>query len=48
VGWIDVLDKVPDIELLDHLAAFLDGLFNVRCEYYAQLSIDIIVLIYHY
>jgi vacuole morphology and inheritance protein 14 len=29
VGWIDVLDKVPDIELLDHLAAFLDGLFNM-------------------
>ncbi|RHY15206.1 hypothetical protein DYB25_000900 [Aphanomyces astaci] len=29
VGWITVLDSVPDIEMLDYLPDFLDGLFNM-------------------
>ena len=29
VGWITVLDSVPDIEMLDWLPEFLDGLFNM-------------------
>jgi vacuole morphology and inheritance protein 14 len=29
VGWITVLDAVPDINMLDYLPDFLDGLFNM-------------------
>jgi len=29
VGWISVLDAVPDINMLDYLPDFLDGLFNM-------------------
>eukprot|EP00122_Pirum_gemmata_P009956 Pgem_evm1s9193 len=29
VSWISVLDSVPDIELLDYLHEFLDGLFCI-------------------
>jgi len=29
VGWIIVLDTVPDINMLDYLPDFLDGLFNM-------------------
>ncbi|OQR94721.1 VAC14 family protein [Thraustotheca clavata] len=29
VGWITVLDSVPDIEMLEWLPEFLDGLFNM-------------------
>lgn len=29
VGWITVLDSVPDIDMLDWLPEFLDGLFNM-------------------
>ena len=29
VGWITVLNAVPDINMLDHLPEFLDGLFNM-------------------
>uniref|UniRef100_K3W541 Vacuolar protein 14 C-terminal Fig4-binding domain-containing protein n=1 Tax=Globisporangium ultimum (strain ATCC 200006 / CBS 805.95 / DAOM BR144) TaxID=431595 RepID=K3W541_GLOUD len=29
VGWITVLDSVPDIDMLDYLPDFLDGLFNM-------------------
>ena len=29
VGWITVLDSVPDINMLDWLPDFLDGLFNM-------------------
>ena len=29
VGWITVLNSVPDINLLDYLPEFLDGLFNM-------------------
>jgi vacuole morphology and inheritance protein 14 len=29
VGWITVLDTVPDINMLDYLPDFLDGLFNM-------------------
>jgi vacuole morphology and inheritance protein 14 len=29
VGWITVLDSVPDINMLDWLPTFLDGLFNM-------------------
>ncbi len=29
VSWITVLDAVPDINLLDYLPEFLDGLFNM-------------------
>ncbi|KAL3941650.1 MAG: hypothetical protein SGBAC_004025 [Bacillariaceae sp.] len=29
VGWITLLDSVPDINMLDHLPEFLDGLFNM-------------------
>ncbi len=31
VGWITVLDAVPDINMLDYLPDFLDGLFNMVC-----------------
>ena len=29
VGWITVLDAVPDINMLDYLPDFLEGLFNM-------------------
>ncbi|GKY98408.1 hypothetical protein MPSEU_000798300 [Mayamaea pseudoterrestris] len=29
VGWITLLDSIPDINMLDYLADFLDGLFNM-------------------
>ena len=29
VGWITVLDSIPDISMIDYLPDFLDGLFNV-------------------
>ena len=29
VSWLTVLDAVPDINLLDYLPQFLDGLFNM-------------------
>jgi vacuole morphology and inheritance protein 14 len=29
VGWITLLDSVPDINMLDYLPDFLDGLFNM-------------------
>jgi vacuole morphology and inheritance protein 14 len=29
VGWITVLDSIPSINMLDYLAEFLDGLFNM-------------------
>jgi vacuole morphology and inheritance protein 14 len=29
VGWITVLDSVPDIDMLGFLPDFLDGLFNM-------------------
>ena len=29
VGWISLLDSVPDISMLDYLPDFLDGLFNM-------------------
>jgi vacuole morphology and inheritance protein 14 len=29
IGWITVLDSVPDIELLEYLPEFLDGLFKM-------------------
>jgi len=29
ISWITVLDSVPDIELLDYLPEFLDGLFRL-------------------
>ena len=29
IGWIQVLDSVPDIDMLDWLPTFLDGLFNM-------------------
>lgn len=29
VGWITVLDSVPDISMIDYLPDFLDGLFNM-------------------
>ena len=29
VGWITVLDSVPDITMLDWLPQFLEGLFNM-------------------
>ena len=29
VGWITVLDSVPDIDMLDFLPEFLDGIFNM-------------------
>ena len=28
IGWITHMDSVPDIELIDYLPEFLDGLFN--------------------
>jgi vacuole morphology and inheritance protein 14 len=31
VGWITVLDAVPDINMLDYLPDFLEGLFNMVC-----------------
>jgi vacuole morphology and inheritance protein 14 len=30
VGWITLLDSIPDISMIDYLPDFLDGLFNVR------------------
>lgn len=32
VGWITVLDQVPDMNLLDWLPDFLDGLFNMLAD----------------
>merc|ERR1719491_1865393 len=29
VGWVTLLDSVPDISMLDYLPDFLDGLFNM-------------------
>lgn len=29
VGWITVLDAIPDVSMLDYLPDFLDGLFNM-------------------
>jgi vacuole morphology and inheritance protein 14 len=29
IGWVTVLDSVPDIELLEYLPEFLDGLFKM-------------------
>jgi vacuole morphology and inheritance protein 14 len=29
VGWITVLDSIPDVTMIDYLPDFLDGLFNV-------------------
>jgi vacuole morphology and inheritance protein 14 len=29
VGWISILNAVPDINMLDYLPEFLDGLFNM-------------------
>ena len=29
VGWISVLDSIPDISMIDYLPDFLDGLFNM-------------------
>jgi len=29
VGWITVLDSIPDISMIDYLPNFLDGLFNM-------------------
>jgi len=29
VGWISLLDSIPDISMLDYLPDFLDGLFNM-------------------
>jgi vacuole morphology and inheritance protein 14 len=29
VGWITVLDTIPDISMIDYLPEFLDGLFNM-------------------
>jgi vacuole morphology and inheritance protein 14 len=32
VGWIATLDSVPDIELLQHLPIFFDGLFHMLAD----------------
>jgi vacuole morphology and inheritance protein 14 len=29
IGWITLLDSIPDISMLDYLADFLDGIFNM-------------------
>ena len=29
VSWLSVLDSVPDIDLLDHLPKFIDGVFKI-------------------
>jgi len=29
VGWITVLDSIPDVSMIDYLSDFLDGLFNM-------------------
>ena len=29
IGWITILDSVPDIDMIDYLPEFLDGLFNM-------------------
>jgi vacuole morphology and inheritance protein 14 len=40
VGWITVLDSIPDISMIDYLPDFLDGLFNVSdsCHSVAAVS----------
>ena len=32
VGWITLLDSIPDISMIDYLPDFLDGLFNVSLD----------------
>ncbi len=32
VGWITVLDGIPDVSMLDYLPDFLDGLFNMLAD----------------
>lgn len=33
VGWITLLDSIPDISMIDYLPDFLDGLFNVSVNF---------------
>ena len=40
VGWITELDSVPDIEMLDYLPEFLDGLFNMLSDSNADIRSD--------
>jgi vacuole morphology and inheritance protein 14 len=37
VGWITLLDSIPDISMIDYLPDFLDGLFNVRTSVAAEV-----------
>lgn len=38
VSWIAVLDAVPDINMLDYLPDFLDGLFNMLSDSHKEIS----------
>ena len=41
VGWITVLDSIPDVAMIDYLPDFLDGLFNVSI-----LSVTLLVCLF--
>lgn len=32
IGWLNLLDSVPDIDLVAHLPSFLGGLFNMLAD----------------
>eukprot|EP01104_Vermistella_antarctica_P008613 TRINITY_DN2163_c0_g1_i3.p1 TRINITY_DN2163_c0_g1~~TRINITY_DN2163_c0_g1_i3.p1 ORF type:complete len:653 (-),score=118.68 TRINITY_DN2163_c0_g1_i3:82-2040(-) len=40
ISWINVLDSVPDIDLLDHLPKFLDGLFTMLSENQVDIRLE--------
>lgn len=42
VGWITVLDSIPDISMIDYLPDFLDGLFNVSF-FFVCMTVTIIL-----
>ena len=44
VGWITVLDSIPDISMIDYLPDFLDGLFNVSGTQFCIISVSKLAL----
>ena len=46
MGWITVLDSVPDIEMLDWLPQFLEGLFDMLSDGNREIrQVSLLVLV---
>lgn len=46
VGWITVLDAVPDINMLDYLPDFLEGLFNMVNLFLCSILLVLVIEIF--